>query len=396
MLPPKRIFRDPNGPVGGVAGGFAGYFDIDPVIARLLWIVALFSGVGFPAYVVCWLIIPKAKVWPPPGYDLPAPSSLGQGNAALISGFVIIGLVALIGTGVDGVGEFLLPATLVGFGVYLLCQRGSPDSAPEASAAPPAEAPSATSFGRAWTGADRDWTELDDDAPKERRSLVTPTVLSLLAIALGVMGALHAAGVIRLSIAGAAAGGLVIVGAGLIASLWLGRARGLVPLGLVLAAVMLAATTFSSWFDDDAPSSRERAMAYFLGGHAPPDDVDTSGSADVGNRNVAPSSLAELEPSYEIGMGNLILDLSRLDFGGQSRDLDVEVGMGNLTIVVPAHVAVEIDGEVGAGEASTFGHHEGGLGFEVNHREGADAGAGLLKIDYEVGMGRAEVRRGDL
>ena len=140
VLPPKRIFRDPNGPVGGVAGGFAGYFDIDPVIARLLWIVALFSGVGFPAYVVCWLIIPKAKVWPPPGYDLPAPSRLGQGNTALLSGFVIIGLVALIGTGVDGVGEFLLPAALVGFGVYLLCQRGSPDSAPEASAAPPAEA----------------------------------------------------------------------------------------------------------------------------------------------------------------------------------------------------------------------------------------------------------------
>src|SRR4029450_5915640 len=57
VLAPKRIYRDPHGPVGGVAGGVAGYFDIDPVIARLLWIVALFSGVGIPAYIVCWLII---------------------------------------------------------------------------------------------------------------------------------------------------------------------------------------------------------------------------------------------------------------------------------------------------------------------------------------------------
>jgi phage shock protein PspC (stress-responsive transcriptional regulator) len=50
-MPPKRIYRDPSGPIGGVAGGFAGYFDIDPVIARLLWIVALFSGIGMSSVI---------------------------------------------------------------------------------------------------------------------------------------------------------------------------------------------------------------------------------------------------------------------------------------------------------------------------------------------------------
>jgi phage shock protein PspC (stress-responsive transcriptional regulator) len=396
VLPPKRIYRDPNGPIGGVAGGFAGYFEIDPVIARLLWIVALFSGVGIPAYIVCWLIIPKAKVWPPPGYELSTPSSLGQSNAALLSGFVIIGLVAVIGSGVDGIGNFLLPAVLVGFGVYLLCQRGSLGAAPEASAIPPAEAPAGASVGRSWTAEDERWTALDDDVPKERSSLVTPTVLSLLAIAIGMMGALHAAGVIRLSIAGAAAGGLVIVGVGLIASLWLGRARGLVPLGLVLTSVMLAAATFSSWFDDEGPSARDKAISYLMGVQGAPNDVDTTGSAEIGNRNVTPDSLAELEPSYEVGMGNLVIDLSRIDFGDQSRDLDVEVGMGHLTIVVPARLAVDINGEVGAGEATTFGRNDNGLGVEVKHEEDAAAGAGRLSIDYEVGMGRAEVRRASL
>src|SRR6188508_2616190 len=109
LRPPKRIYRDPSGPIGGVAGGFAGYFDVDPVITRLLWIVALFSGVGFPAYLVCWLVIPKAKVWPPPGYG-GAPASVSPANqTALLSGLVILGLVAIVGTGVDGLGQYLLP-----------------------------------------------------------------------------------------------------------------------------------------------------------------------------------------------------------------------------------------------------------------------------------------------
>jgi hypothetical protein len=284
----------------------------------------------------------------------------------------------------------------VGFGVYLLCQRGSPAAAPEASAIPPPGAPTGGSVGRSWGAEDERWTELDDDAPSQRSSLVTPTVLSLLAIALGMMGALHAAGVMRVTVAGAAAGGLVIVGAGLIASLWLGRARGLVPLGLGLATVMLGAATFSSWFDGDGRSWRDNAMSLAMGGQGAPHDVATTGSTEVGNRTVAPDSLAELERSYEVGMGSLVIDLSRIDFGDQSRALDVELGMGDLTIVVPARLAVEINGEVGAGEATTFGRNEGGLGVEVKHEEEAAAGAGRLSIDYEVGLGRAEVRRASL
>jgi len=64
---PRRLYRDPKGPLGGVASGLAAYFDIDPVIVRLLWIVALLLGPGAPAYLVCWVVVPKAKSWPPPG-----------------------------------------------------------------------------------------------------------------------------------------------------------------------------------------------------------------------------------------------------------------------------------------------------------------------------------------
>lgn len=64
VLAPKRIYRDPKGPIGGVAGGFAAYFNIDPVIPRLLWVLALLSGFGLPAYLVCWIVIPKATTCP--------------------------------------------------------------------------------------------------------------------------------------------------------------------------------------------------------------------------------------------------------------------------------------------------------------------------------------------
>ncbi len=44
----------------GVCGGIGEYFNIDPVIIRLLWIVmVIFGGTGVLAYLVAMLIIPK-------------------------------------------------------------------------------------------------------------------------------------------------------------------------------------------------------------------------------------------------------------------------------------------------------------------------------------------------
>jgi phage shock protein PspC (stress-responsive transcriptional regulator) len=44
--------------IGGVCGGFAEYFDIDPVIVRLIWIAAGLAGAGILAYIIAWIIIP--------------------------------------------------------------------------------------------------------------------------------------------------------------------------------------------------------------------------------------------------------------------------------------------------------------------------------------------------
>lgn len=375
--PPKRLYRDPSGPVGGVAGGFAGYFDVDPVIPRLLWIVALFSGIGFPAYIVCWLVIPKAKAWPPPGYGQLPPSASQQHQTALLSGFVVLGLLAVIGTGADGLGQYLLPAALVGVGVYLLSQRPASHGHGVAEGEPSAEPPAAATGGSAWLGG--------TDAPRSGRAgLVLPTVLSALAIGAGIVAMLHAAGLAHVPIGAAAAGGLVIVGAGLVASRRFERgrgARGLVPLGIGLACVMLAAPRVESWFDDE-PS----APAAIVAGQPAP----RQGSGDV---SFAPASMAELEPSYDLGAGKLTLDLTRLDLSQETREVVINVGVGKALVIVPQDAPVEVRADVGMGDANALGTSQRGFGASVRSAE-LPEGSDKLVLRLSVGIGNAEVRRG--
>jgi phage shock protein C len=58
----ERLLRDPfNKVIGGVCSGIAIYFDIDAVIVRLIMFVLLFTGAGFIAYIIAWIIIPAAR-----------------------------------------------------------------------------------------------------------------------------------------------------------------------------------------------------------------------------------------------------------------------------------------------------------------------------------------------
>ncbi|QES87775.1 PspC domain-containing protein [Rhizosphaericola mali] len=55
---PKRFFRDENNKkLGGVCAGVANYFNIDPVVIRILAIV--FSSVCFVPYIIMWIVIPS-------------------------------------------------------------------------------------------------------------------------------------------------------------------------------------------------------------------------------------------------------------------------------------------------------------------------------------------------
>ena len=56
-----RLYRSrENAMLAGVCGGIGEYFDIDPTIVRLAWVILGFcGGVGLWAYVIAAVIIPQ-------------------------------------------------------------------------------------------------------------------------------------------------------------------------------------------------------------------------------------------------------------------------------------------------------------------------------------------------
>ena len=49
----------------GICGGLGDYFDIDPTVVRLLWVIfTLCGGAGLLAYIICALIVPKENQLP--------------------------------------------------------------------------------------------------------------------------------------------------------------------------------------------------------------------------------------------------------------------------------------------------------------------------------------------
>jgi phage shock protein PspC (stress-responsive transcriptional regulator) len=59
----KRLFRDADDRVvGGVASGLAAYFELDPVVVRLLWAASIFlGGLGVWLYLIMWVVVPPAR-----------------------------------------------------------------------------------------------------------------------------------------------------------------------------------------------------------------------------------------------------------------------------------------------------------------------------------------------
>lgn len=57
----KKLYRSRDKKICGVCGGIAEYFELDPTIMRLLWVVFGFISclTGVIAYLVCALVIPE-------------------------------------------------------------------------------------------------------------------------------------------------------------------------------------------------------------------------------------------------------------------------------------------------------------------------------------------------
>ena len=57
----RKLYRSrTNCQIAGVCGGLAEYFDLDPLLVRILMVVfALATGAGFLFYILAWLFIPE-------------------------------------------------------------------------------------------------------------------------------------------------------------------------------------------------------------------------------------------------------------------------------------------------------------------------------------------------
>ncbi len=72
--------------IAGVCAGFAEYFDVDPTIVRVLWLIMVFVPVPIMpvvAYFVAWIVMPTA---PLPIAPATAPASTATTQQASQSG----------------------------------------------------------------------------------------------------------------------------------------------------------------------------------------------------------------------------------------------------------------------------------------------------------------------
>lgn len=104
----KRLYKSrTNKVVDGVCGGVAEYFDVDPVLVRIIFVLFFFfGGSALIAYIVGMIIMPRApyeqaqepetkaekqeKVSPSPP-EKPAPTS-----ASPIAGSLVIGIILIV------------------------------------------------------------------------------------------------------------------------------------------------------------------------------------------------------------------------------------------------------------------------------------------------------------
>jgi predicted membrane protein len=113
----------------------------------------------------------------------------------------------------------------------------------------------------------------------------------------------------------------------------------------------------------------------------------------IGQRNIRVTEQTTLAPRYDVGVGELNLDLSDLVMT-ESANLGITVGAGDLTIVLPPDVPVLIDAAVGAGQIDLLGQQSEGLSVSRTYRsddfESADV---TLTLNLDVAAGNVEVER---
>lgn len=367
--------------IGGVCAGVARFLDLDPVIVRILWVIAAFAGPGVPLYAVAWVVLPDEDG--EQGLDdvKRFQRSLMDGDDRTAGWIVVAALIAgfFWFDGDLGVGDSLLPVVMIGGGLWLLLRDREPEREREVHG-PPAPAAVAAAEDRPdgrdplLVEAERLLDPTPDDlgippapppptSPPQPRSPLLRWVFGLLVVALGVVILLGITVGLMPSVPEVFAGGLLLVGLALIVSAWFGRARGLIGVGLGLTAAMVATSIL------DVP---------FRGG--------------VGERRVVPLTAEEaVADDHRMIAGELTLDLTDLEVeAGTTLEVDASVVAGQLTVIVDDDQRWVIDAAVRAGQITVEGSTSEEAGLDVDtvvEIDGRRSGAAVVVLDADVGAG---------
>jgi len=119
----------------------------------------------------------------------------------------------------------------------------------------------------------------------------------------------------------------------------------------------------------------------------------------VGDVTVAPANLSQVRAHYQLGVGRLEVDLSRVRFGTKGRTVTASVGVGTVVVVLPYRTVVNVDANSGVGSVHLPGTQSAG-GTQVTISEPPSLsqgntsnanGAAHLTLDARVGVGAVTV-----
>ena len=371
--------------LAGVAAGLADLLCVDVTIVRLGFVAAMFfGGFGLPLYILGWLVMPSEGT---------ANSRAERGllrirEAPPVVRALLIALGAIIVFG--GVGGqapgVLLGLVLLGVGAALYMNDAPQRSAAPAGPPPAEDAPvtpqpvpdetsptpepwldSRTAQEKALEARAEEllaqgdlWKpEAEPPVPAQPRSRVARRTVAVGLLTVGGAVALNLSGLTALGVETVLAAVLIVVGLGLLAGSWLGRARILIPLGLVLVAALTLIDVVE-----------------------PPGEVTWEASTP-----------AELQSSYELAFGSAVLDLTGLELN-EDRAVLLDMGAGEAQVILPADLTVDLVLDQGVGAVTLpDGREFEGIATDTTYVLEGAPDSGALELTVDQGLGEVSVER---
>jgi phage shock protein PspC (stress-responsive transcriptional regulator) len=336
--------------VAGVAGGLARHLDVDPIILRVGFVVlAFFGGAGLILYAAGWLLVPEED-------RERAVVNLDERSRTIA--LVALGVVAVLALVGDSWGAYWFPwpLAIIGLLAFLLLSRNREARQPVAPAAggwtgdgSPVPGP-----GPAYVPPPRD--------PRKRGPRLFWFTLLLIAVAEGVLGIVDGAGVAVVDSAYPALAVGIIALMLLVGSV-VGRAGGLIALGVVASLALAAGTAADRW--------------------------------DGERYEYHPRSASEVSDAYTINSGELLVDLTRVqDVAAlDGRTIEVTGNVGELVVRLPEDMNIEVVADIdGPGGYELFDRRSGGgFGTRVVETWRSAADDPTLTIDAGLEIGQITV-----